>query len=83
MDWRHYDLENVAHVSAELPQEIQRKILCFMEAIKLQYGALDLIETPEGEFVFLEINPSGQWGWIADLAGLPIPQAVAEMLESL
>ena len=80
VDWRHYDLENVAHISAELPHEIQRKILCFMQAIKLQYGALDLIETPEGEFVFLEINPSGQWGWIADLANIPIPMAVAEML---
>lgn len=80
VDWRHYDLENVAHVSAELPHEIQQKILCFMQAVGLRYGALDFIETPEGEFVFLEINPSGQWGWIADLAGLPIPQAVAEML---
>lgn len=80
IDWRHYDLEKVAHVPMELPHEIQQKILCFMQAIKLQYGALDFIETPEGEFVFLEINPSGQWGWIADLTGLPIPQAVAEML---
>lgn len=45
-------------------------------------SAIDLIETPQGEFVFLEVNPSGQWGWIADLAGLPIPEAVADMLES-
>jgi glutathione synthase/RimK-type ligase-like ATP-grasp enzyme len=80
VDWRHYDLENVTHVSAELPYEIQQKILCFMQAVKLRYGAIDLIETPDGEFVFLEINPSGQWGWIADLANMPIPEAVAEML---
>ena len=35
------------------------------------------------EFVFLEVNPSGQWGWIADFARLPIPEAVVEMLETL
>jgi len=51
--------------------------------IGLQYGAIDLIETPKREFVFLEVNPSGQWGWIADFARLPIPEAVVEMLETL
>ena len=54
-----------------------------MEGVDLRYGAIDLIETPDGEFVFLEVNPSGQWGWIADLGGLPIPEAVADMLETM
>ena len=83
IDWRHYDLENVEHSQTELPEEIQRKLVAFMEKIGLRYGAIDLIETPDGNFVFLEVNPSGQWGWVADIAGLPIPEAVAEMLESL
>jgi hypothetical protein len=30
--------------------------------------------------VFLEINPSGQYGWIEGLTGLPITQAIAELL---
>lgn len=83
IDWRHYDFERVAHVRVELPQNTQQKLLCFMRAVNLQYGAIDLIETPQGEFIFLEVNPSGQWGWIADLAGLPIAEAVAEMLENI
>jgi glutathione synthase/RimK-type ligase-like ATP-grasp enzyme len=69
-----------AHVQVELPKAIQRKLLCFMKRAGLQYGAIDLIETPGGDFVFLEVNPSGQWEWIVVLAGLPIPQAVADML---
>lgn len=80
VDWRHYDLGKVAHTLAEIPHDTQQKILLFMQTVELKYGALDFIETPSGEFVFLEINPSGQWGWIADLAKLPIPEAVAEML---
>lgn len=83
IDWRHYDFENVAHKRHELPDKVQKNLLEFMANIGLKYGAVDLIETPAGDFVFLEVNPSGQWGWIADFAKLPIPEAVAEMLESV
>ncbi|KKU81074.1 MAG: hypothetical protein UY07_C0026G0003 [Parcubacteria group bacterium GW2011_GWA1_47_8] len=83
IDWRHYDFDNVGHKQVDLPKDVQGKLLHFMAVADLRYGALDLIETPKGDFVFLEVNPSGQWGWIADLAGLPIPEAVADMLESL
>jgi glutathione synthase/RimK-type ligase-like ATP-grasp enzyme len=80
VDWRHYDFDNVAHEACELPGMVNERLRMFMRAAKLKYGAIDLIETPDGEFVFLEVNPSGQWGWIAHYAGLPIPDAVAEML---
>lgn len=83
VDWRHYDFEHVAHTQVTLPPKLCRLLLKFMREIDLKFGALDLIETPSGEFIFLEVNPSGQWGWIADLAKLPIPKAVAAMLESL
>lgn len=82
IDWRHYDFENVKHVSSDLPKSIQKAIMTFMNSVGLRYGAIDMVETPEGEFIFLEINPSGQWEWISRLAGLPIPEAVAEMLMS-
>jgi hypothetical protein len=36
--------------------------------------------TPSGEFVFLEINPAGQWLFIEDRTGQPITQAVARLL---
>ncbi|KKT38821.1 MAG: RimK domain protein ATP-grasp [Parcubacteria group bacterium GW2011_GWA2_44_13] len=83
IDWRHYDFERVMHEQVVLPLVIQQKLLRFMEEIELRYGAIDMIETPDGDFVFLEVNPSGQWGWIADLAGLPIKEVVAEMLVNL
>lgn len=41
---------------------------------------LDLVLTPDGRYVFLEVNPSGQYGWIQDLVGLPIDEAVADLL---
>jgi glutathione synthase/RimK-type ligase-like ATP-grasp enzyme len=83
IDWRHYDFAKVAHVAVELPSDVQHKLLDFMQRVGLNFGAIDLIETPKNEFVFLEVNPSGQWGWIADFAGIPVARAVAEMLVSI
>jgi len=39
-----------------------------------------MIVTPQGEYIFLEINPNGQWLWIEELANLPISQALADLL---
>jgi glutathione synthase/RimK-type ligase-like ATP-grasp enzyme len=83
VDWRHYDFDNVEHKQADLPEAVQGKLLDFMEAIDLRYGAIDMIETPGGEFVFLEINPAGQWQWLQHFSGLPVPDAVARMLSAL
>ena len=82
-DWRHYDFNNVEHTRVELPLATQEHLIRFMQEVGLNYGAIDLIETPEGDYVFLEVNPCGQWGWIEHFADLQIPQAVANMLKIL
>jgi len=80
-DWRHYDFDKVEHMRVELPMSLQRRLVDFMKEIELNYGAIDLIETPGGNYVFLEVNPCGQWGWIEHYASLSIPRAVAGMLK--
>src|SRR4029453_19406378 len=47
----------------------------------LRFGAIDLIETPEGEHVFLENNPNGQWYWVEMMTGQPMARAMADLLE--
>ncbi len=79
-DWRRYDPDKVRHEPWELPPEINDKILAFMDQAHLTFAAIDLILTPEGEFVWLEANPNGQWQWIEFLTGLPIDQAIADLL---
>lgn len=79
-DWRRYDFEKVKHEKFSLPDEISCKILQLMDNLDLQYGAIDMILRPDGRFVFLEINANGQWEWIEVLAGLPISQAIADLL---
>jgi glutathione synthase/RimK-type ligase-like ATP-grasp enzyme len=51
-----------------------------MQALGLSFGAVDFIRTPEGEHVFLEVNPSGEWGMLQRDLGLPIAEAIADIL---
>lgn len=79
-DWRHYDFEHVKHEPYILPVEIHGKLLQLMKVWGLQFGAIDMIITPDDDYVFLEVNPQGQWGWIEDLTQMPISQAIANLL---
>lgn len=71
-DWRRYDLDNVPHYPYLLPEEIEDKLLQFMQLSGINFGAFDLILTPDNHYIFLEVNPNGQWYWIERLTGLPI-----------
>ncbi|HKV11858.1 MAG TPA: hypothetical protein VJ725_27175 [Thermoanaerobaculia bacterium] len=63
-----------------LPEKIRRSCRRLMEKLGLAYGAIDFVVTPEGEYVFLEVNPSGQFLWADFEAGLPLLDAMSEML---
>ena len=51
-----------------------------MDHFSLNYGAIDIILTPDGKLVFLELNPCGEFFWLEHSAGLPISDAIADVL---
>jgi pyruvate carboxylase len=51
-----------------------------MRSLGLRFGALDFLVTPEGEWVFLEVNPNGQRAFVEQATGLPIAAAIAGAL---
>ena len=79
-DWRRYDLSHTPHFPHELPPEVEERCVRLVERLDLCYGAIDMILTPEGRYVFLEINPSGQYLWIEMQTGLPISAAICRFL---
>jgi glutathione synthase/RimK-type ligase-like ATP-grasp enzyme len=81
-DWRRYDFENVKHEPHALPADVEAMLVALLRFWGLSFGACDLILTPEGEYVFLEINPNGQWYWIEQLTGMPISRTIAETLSN-
>lgn len=71
-----------AEVSAySLPEEVESRLRALMTHFGLAYGAIDLRVTPEGEHVFLEVNPAGEYLFASERSGQPIPEAIAAALE--
>ena len=59
--------------------------MCIRDSMRtwgLKFGAIDMVITPNDHYVFLEVNPAGQWGWIEDLTQLPIAEAIATLLKN-
>jgi hypothetical protein len=48
---------------------------------RLRYGAFDFAVTNDDNYIFLECNPGGQFGWIEANTTLPITHALADLLE--
>jgi glutathione synthase/RimK-type ligase-like ATP-grasp enzyme len=65
---------------AALPADVTDKLLKFMKHLGLVYGAIDLRRTPEGEYVFLEVNTAGEFLFIEERTGQQISKALAEWL---
>lgn len=80
LDWRRYDWGHTPYRAHRLPDRIRRACLDLVARLGLRFGAIDMIVTPDDRYVFLEINPSGQWMWIEDETGLPISDAVCDTL---
>ncbi|RYE24008.1 MAG: hypothetical protein EOP45_06280 [Sphingobacteriaceae bacterium] len=79
VDWRKSEVP-LPHSSFQLPEELEEKCKTLVKALDLQYGAIDFIEDTDGNFVFLEINPNGQWAWIENRLNLNISDAITEYL---
>jgi MvdC family ATP-grasp ribosomal peptide maturase len=79
-DWRRAAPEECRWRKAQLPIEVVSRLQTLMSELGLVFGAVDLICTPAGEHVFLEVNPAGEWGMLERDLGLPISEAIAEAL---
>ncbi|MEX2405043.1 MAG: hypothetical protein WD579_00390 [Candidatus Paceibacterota bacterium] len=78
-DWRKAGNE-LSYIPYSLPEEVSAKIKSLVKNLGLIYGAIDMIVTPDGDYVFLEINPNGRWGWIQDSCNFNIAKSLAEKL---
>ncbi len=83
LDWRRFAQSDTKIETADLPSDVARRCEMVVSSLDLEFGAIDLVQQPEGEFVFLECNPNGEWGWVAAATGLPIAEACASHLIKL
>jgi glutathione synthase/RimK-type ligase-like ATP-grasp enzyme len=79
-DWRLSGPDECLWFEAEIPDDVASRLQALMRELGLVYGAIDLIRTPDGEHVFLEVNPGGEWGMLERDLNLPISEALADAL---
>jgi len=72
--------ENLTWEPHTLPQCVESSLRQLMHHLGLEYGAIDLRLTPDGQYIFLEINPAGQFLWIELATGQKISEALASHL---
>ena len=77
LDWRAGEPE---HEVFALPEQVKASIRRLMVSFGLNFASLDMIVTPDGDFVFLELNPNGQWLWLELELGLPLVASMADLL---
>jgi len=80
-DWRAVDTIKLPHRIVALPPAIDTALRSYLKQCGLRFGAFDLIVTPQGDYVFLELNPNGQWYWIELATGAPMADAMADLLQ--
>jgi hypothetical protein len=61
-DWR-YEGDRGRHSlsAAQLPAELEERCVRLCADLGLNFGCIDLVVTPDGEVVFLEVNEAGQF----------------------
>jgi glutathione synthase/RimK-type ligase-like ATP-grasp enzyme len=74
------DLESAAIEPHALSDEVAARLMALMASFGLVYGAIDLRLTPDGEYVFLEVNPAGQWLFVELRTNQPITDALVDHL---
>jgi ATP-GRASP peptide maturase of grasp-with-spasm system len=81
IDYRYYDEEKPnRNVPFLLPKKVSEKLIFFMESSNLETGSIDLIMTPDEKFVFLEVNPVGQFDWLSTNCNYYLEEKIADYL---
>ena len=80
-DWRATINRQGAWQPHALAQTIVAKLADYMQRLGIVFGSADLILTPTGDYVFLEMNEQGQFLWLeSDCPQLPVLDAFCRLI---
>ncbi len=81
VDFRNYNSENPNRsVPYKLSKDIENKLINLMESLDLNTGSIDLIKGIDGKYVFLEVNPIGQFGFTSKPCNYYLEEEIANAL---
>jgi hypothetical protein len=77
VDWRDPGIA-VSYSEGKIDADTDARCKEMLKRLGLVYGAFDFIRTPQGELVFLEVNPTGEWAWLEERLGFPMRDAFVD-----
>jgi glutathione synthase/RimK-type ligase-like ATP-grasp enzyme len=80
LDWRPN--LNVPIRPWPVPDWLHARVRSTLDALDLRMGILDLKVMPDGEIVWLEVNPQGQFLFLEGITGMPLSEYFADYLLS-
>ncbi|MFD4634818.1 ATP-grasp ribosomal peptide maturase [Streptomyces sp. NPDC058284] len=84
LDWRRGDWDELLHAPIGVPAPVEAALHSYLSAFGLVFGCFDFALTGDGDaaedWVFIECNPNGQWGWLPDAGD--ITTAFADILST-
>lgn len=78
-DWRKSNKDNLDYTFIDLPKGIEENIFNLMNKLNLSFAGIDLALV-KNNYYFIEVNPTGEWGWLMSSAKLPIDKAIVDTL---
>jgi ATP-GRASP peptide maturase of grasp-with-spasm system len=82
-DFRKYNNDKPnRNVPFKLPKAIEEKLDRLMKRMELESGSIDMIVTKDKDYVFLEVNPVGQFGMVSEPCNYYLERRIAKYLMS-
>lgn len=77
-DWR-FNPDLLCYSETQIPKDLEDKCFALLAALQLDFGAFDFI-VRDNQYIFLEVNANGQWGWLEGKLGIKISDAIVNYL---
>ena len=68
LDIRRNNMDGVQYKPIKLPPNIASTLERLIKSYHLRFAAIDMCIRNDGQWIFFEINPNGQWAWL-DIMG--------------
>ncbi len=82
LDYRQGYNTNMRCCTYRLPYRVELQVIRLMKTIGLNTGSLDLVVTTENRYVFLEVNPVGQFGAVSEITNYNLEYEIANYLKN-
>jgi hypothetical protein len=70
----------IRYAMYKLPLAIENALHELMTKLGLTSGSIDLMLSTNGDYYFLEVNPTGQIGWVSDYGNYCLEEKIAKYL---